>query len=240
MKKVLITGASSGLGAELATLYLQNHSVVYACGRNQDKLEQLKQYSGNSVSVTFDMSVKEQVFAALSDIDSLDVVILNAGDCLYIDDAKHFDSDIFAHIVNTNLVSVGYLLEALIKKINPGGQLVFISSSVTLLPLPRAEAYGASKAGMDYLANSLRLDLAKHDIDVSLIHPGFVKTPLTDKNNFDMPFLMDVEEAAKRTFRAIEKRQHYLQFPKRFTFLLRALSYIPIKLWIKITNRNNV
>eukprot|EP00493_Phyllostaurus_siculus_P008956 UN09068 len=74
---------------------------------------------------------------------------------------------------------MGYCLEALLPKISAGGQLVLVSSSVTYLPLPRSEAYGASKAGVSYLAKSLAIDL--NDVDVTLVHPGFVKTPLTDK-----------------------------------------------------------
>ncbi len=108
-----------------------------------------------------------------------------------------------------------------------------------MLVFPRSEAYGASKAGMDYLANSLRLDLAKNDISVTLVHPGFIKTPLTDKNDFSMPFLLTSEEAAERIFNGVNAKSNYLHFPKRLTFLLKAFSFLPSSLWQKIILRNH-
>ena len=102
------------------------------------------------------------------------------------------------------------------------------------MPFPRSEAYGASKAGVDYLANSLRLDLAKHDIDVTLVHPGFVRTPLTDKNDFAMPFLLTSEQAAHRMIVGIEKRKKYLHFPKRLTLTMKLLAFLPASLWQRL------
>lgn len=93
---------------------------------------------------------------------------------------------------------------------------------------------------MDYLANSLRLDLAEHNIDVTLVHPGFVKTPLTDKNDFNMPFLMTSNEAASRIITGVDKRKRYLHFPKRLTLLLKFISYLPSSLWQKIITRKQI
>ena len=109
--------------------------------------------------------------------------------------------------------------------------MVFVSSSATILPFPRSEAYGASKAGMDYLAKSLRLDLAANDISVTLVHPGFIKTPLTDKNDFSMPFLLTSEEAAQRIVKGIKGQKNYIHFPKRLTLLLKLFSLLPSSLW---------
>ena len=120
-----------------------------------------------------------------------------------------------------------------------GGQVVFVSSSATILPFPRSEAYGASKAGMDYLANSLRLDLAEHEIDVTLVHPGFVSTPLTDKNNFAMPFILTSEQAANRMLVGIEKRKKYLHFPKRLTLIMKLFSLLPSSLWQSLMTKND-
>lgn len=223
---VLITGATSGIGEALVAQYQQHNHHVYACGRNTQKLAELEQYTCVS-SLNFDITQPLAINQATEQVTELDVLILNAGDCEYIDDAYNFDGETFSRIVNTNLVSMGYVLSALLPKLKKGGQLVFISSSVTLLPLPRAEAYGASKAGVDYLANTLRLDLANNNIGVTLVHPGFIKTPLTDKNTFSMPFIITAEEAALRIFRGVSAKKNYLQFPKKLTFLLRALSIIP-------------
>jgi len=83
----------------------------------------------------------------------------------------------------------------------------------------------------------LRIDIYREKIDVSLVCPGFVKTPLTDRNEFPMPFRLSVEEAADRIRRGIEKRRLEIHFPKRFTFILKALSLIPEALWLRISQR---
>lgn len=187
----------------------------------------------------FDLNDAQSIAQQLDDVPQLDRVILNAGDCRYIDDAKHFDGQLFSDIISTNLSSLGWLLQFTLPKINDGGQVVFISSSATILPFPRSEAYGASKAGMDYLADSLRLDLAEQNISVTLVHPGFVKTALTDKNDFEMPFLITSDEAASRIIVGVEKRKNYLHFPKRLTLLLKLLSFLPSSVWQRIISRKH-
>ena len=87
------------------------------------------------------------------------------------------------------------------------------------------------------MIRTLRIDLYPEQIDVSLVCPGFVKTPLTDKNDFSMPFRLSVEDASKRIRRGIEKRQLEIHFPKRFTYILKALSLIPESLWVKVSQR---
>ncbi|RLV61613.1 SDR family NAD(P)-dependent oxidoreductase [Parashewanella curva] len=237
MQKVLITGASSGIGAALYSQYISQGFNVIACGRNQQKLEELTQAHVKGTGLVFDVTQQQQVVEATRDIDELDILILNAGDCKYIDDAKHFDASLFKHNIETNLISVGYLLESLLPKLKHGGQLVLVSSSATIVPFPRAEGYGASKAGMDYLAKSLTIDLKPHNIDVSLVHPGFVKTPLTDKNDFSMPFLIDAEQAAQAIFAGVSKRKRYIHFPKRLTLLLKMFSLLPFAWWSKMISR---
>ena len=234
-KTILITGATSGIGLALFEHYVARGDKVIACGRDATKLSLLS--SKAYKTSLFDLNNPADIEKQLKGVGELDIVILNAGDCHYIDDAKHFDGKLFADIIATNLTSLGWLLQFTLPQLNYGGQLVLVSSSATILPFPRSEAYGASKAGMDYLANSLRLDLAQHNIDVTLVHPGFVKTPLTDKNNFDMPFLITSSEAATRIIAGVDKRKSYLHFPKRLTLLLKLISYLPSSLWQKIITR---
>jgi short-subunit dehydrogenase len=232
LQTILITGATSGIGESLFNQYANEGQQVIACGRNQEKLERLSDKAYQTCQ--FDMTDKAQIKEAALQIKELDVLILNAGNCRYIDDAKHFDGELFADVINTNLISTGWLLEYLLPKVKKGGQIVFVSSSATLMPFPRSEAYGASKAGIDYLANSLRLDLVKENISVTLIHPGFIKTPLTDKNDFSMPFLLSSDEAATRIQSAIKKRKNYAHFPKRLTLLLKLFSFLPSIIWRKM------
>ncbi len=237
IQNVLITGATSGIGLALFEKYSNQGENVIACGRDADKLARLN--SRSFKTCLFDITEPVQIAAAAQEVKSLDILILNAGDCRYVDDVKHFDGELFANIINTNLSSLGALLQYFLPKVKKGGQVVFVSSSATILPFPRSEAYGASKAGVDYLANSLRLDLLEHDIDVTLVHPGFVSTPLTDKNNFAMPFILTSEQAASRMFIGIEKRKQYLHFPKRLTLIMKLFSFLPSSLWQSLITKND-
>lgn len=238
MKRVLITGATSGIGLSLAQHYALNGCEVIACGRNQERLQALCQNHNNLNPLVFDITDSEQVAKAATSIEAVDIVILNAGDCEYIDDAGNFDGALFKRIITINLLAMGDLLEHFVNKIRSSGQLVLVSSSVTYLPLPRAEAYGASKAGVDYLAKTLAIDLACQQIDVTLVQPGFIKTPLTDKNDFSMPFLLSSEQAAQRIFKGVEQRKKILDFPKRFTYFLRLFSWMPFSWWCWLLTRN--
>jgi len=237
-KTILITGATSGIGLALFEHYVARGDKVIACGRDSSKLSLLSNKAYKTC--LFDLNNPAAIENQLKGVGGIDIVLLNAGDCRYIDDAKNFDGKLFADIITTNLTSLGWLLQFTLPQLINGGQLVLVSSSATILPFPRSEAYGASKAGMDYLANSLRLDLAEHSIDVTLVHPGFVKTPLTDKNDFNMPFLMTSNQAASRIITGVDKRKRYLHFPKRLTLLLKFISYLPSSLWQKIITRKQI
>jgi short-subunit dehydrogenase len=238
-KKILITGATSGIGEALATQYSnENHSVI-ACGRRTEKLSMLCQNNQVSEILQFDITDENQIKDAAAKINEIDIIIFNAGDCLYIDDVMEFDGDLFANIINTNLISLGYLVKHFLPKLNKGGQLVFISSIASQLPFPKAQAYGASKAGVDYFANSLRLDLKSHGINVTLVHPGFIKTPLTEKNDFPMPFMLTANEAAMRIYQGVKSRKDYLHFPKRLSLLLKLFRLLPNKVWQSLILRTS-
>ena len=238
---ILITGATSGIGLACANYYTSQGFHVIACGRNESILNGLN----TKHFLTFDITSPEQVTAAsialkqhLSQHDlQLTQVILNAGTCEYIENVFEFDAALFSRVITTNLIAIGYCIEAFLPFMAKGGQRGLMSSSATYLPFPRAEAYGASKAAISYLGRSLRMDLAakpNQAIGVSVICPGFVKTPLTDKNDFAMPMRVSSEQAAQRIFAGMEKRHFEIHFPKRFTFILKCLSWLPEKLLINI------
>lgn len=241
-RTILITGATSGIGESLLHHYLAHDYQVIACGRNQEKLKQLSADNANVIPLAFDITDQRQISQAageLSHIANIDILMFNAGDCRYIDNAKAFDGQLFADVIATNLQSLGFLLQHFLPKVNAGGQVVFVSSSATILPFPRAEAYGASKAGIDYLAKSLRLDLKAEDISVTLVHPGFIKTPLTDKNDFEMPFLLSSEQAASRIYQGVSARKSYLHFPKRLTLMMKLLALLPNFIWQSMALKSN-
>ena len=241
-RTILITGATSGIGESLLHHYLAHDYQVIACGRNLEKLKQLSADNANVIPLAFDITDQRQISQAageLSHIANIDILMFNAGDCRYIDNAKAFDGQLFADVIATNLQSLGFLLQHFLPKVNAGGQVVFVSSSATILPFPRAEAYGASKAGIDYLAKSLRLDLKAEDISVTLVHPGFIKTPLTDKNDFEMPFLLSSEQAASRIYQGVSARKSYLHFPKRLTLMMKLLALLPNFIWQSMALKSN-
>jgi short-subunit dehydrogenase len=236
MKSVLITGATSGIGKALCILYQEKGWQVFACGRNQICLAELQKLP-DVKGLYFDICEKTQITQATSDLSELDLVILNAGSCEYIDDPIKFDSALFERVVRTNLIALAYCLEVLMPKIKSGGQLALMSSSASYLPFSRAEAYGSSKAAVSYLAKSLSLDLASHNISVSLINPGFVKTPLTDKNNFTMAMLISAEQAADYIEKGLARRKHEIHFPPLFTYLLKLFAWLPDSVWRFVATR---
>lgn len=237
MNTVLITGASSGIGESLAKYYATQGFTVYACGRNREKLDKLTSEFNSIIPLVFDLNDKQAIFSALDENIKLDQIILNAGTCEFIDNAKQFDGDLFARVINTNLISVGYCLEAWLPQLNTGGQLGLMSSSAVYVPLTRSQAYGASKAGVSYLAKTLSIDLARHNIGVSTIHPGFVATPLTDKNDFPMPSSITSEQAARAIYRGMKNKHYDIHFPKRFTLILKTLALLPFFIWRKLAIR---
>lgn len=237
MKHILITGASSGIGKALAIKYAQQGHVVYAGGRDSKKLDKLCRSENRISPFLCDLNDLEMLKLAANDLPKFDIIILNAGDCEYIDDPINFDGELFARIVNNNLISIGYCLQVLLKYLKPNGNLAFTSSSAAFLPLTRTQAYGASKAGLNYLAKSLSIDLKPHNINVSLINPGFVNTPLTDKNTFDMPGIISSELAAKNIIKGISKNKPEINTPFFFTFIMKLFSFLPFFIWQKIAVR---
>ncbi|MGL4735029.1 MAG: SDR family NAD(P)-dependent oxidoreductase [Enterovibrio sp.] len=232
MKRILITGATSGIGKQLAIDYQKAGWQVWGSGRNNERLQALAQ--AGIFPLHLDGRVAEKSAQLASKLPPLDLLILNAGDCEYIDMENGFDSAIFARVIENNVIATGHTLAAFLPLLKQSGRLAIVSSSVTWLPLPRAQAYGASKAALDYLANSLRIELAEKEIGVTLIKPGFVKTPLSDKNTFAMPCLLDVEQASLRIQQGLAAGRHEIAFPRRLIWLMRLLGALPNSLWLAL------
>lgn len=224
MKRILIIGATSGIGLQLAKDYAAEGWQVLGAGRSLTALQAVAAVN----AISLDITAPQQIAALAQSLDdhSLDCLLLNAGTCEYLD-IDQFDGDAFARVVNTNLVALGYCLQHLLPKIRCGGQLALTGSAVVHQAFPRAEAYGASKAAISYLASSLRLDLAAKHISVSEIQPGFVATPLTERNQFGMPWLMPVTEASQRIRAGLAKRQKVIAFPRRLLWSLKLMALLP-------------
>lgn len=234
--KIIITGATSGIGRQLALDYHAAGHEVWALGRNKAALDNLSSQGLHIGRV--DLTDREAVLDYFSTMDSIDVAILNAGTCEYVD-LPEFDSRMVQRVMRSNVESLAVSIEAVLPLLRNGTSplLAVVGSSAAYLPLPRAEAYGGSKAAVAYLVDTLRIGLAKEKITVSLICPGFVKTPLTDLNDFPMPFRISVEEASSSIRHGLSKRKSEIHFPKRFTYMLKLLSYLPRPIWTKIAGR---
>ena len=241
-KVIWVTGASSGLGRSIALQLAHAGALVIASARNQQALDELAAQSPNIRALACDITdasafdgLGEQMVAISPYIDQ---AILNAGNCEYLDFPDP-DWAAVRRVMEVNFFGTVNCVEFVLPLLRAAGRphLVVVASQATAAPFPRAEAYGASKAALQYFCDCLRLDLASEKIDVSVVNPGFVDTPLTRKNDFEMPFLMDVEEAASRVIDKIESRPRRYSFPLRLSLLL-GLSKLAPGLWQRIVTRD--
>ncbi len=238
-KSCLITGASSGLGRALALQYAAEGWQVLAVARSADKLAELAAMSPLIRPFALDLTDTTAVAASSDQIrqllPSLDLLLLNAGSCEYVDAhdlALPAFERTFAINVHAVVACVKYWLPLLSLSKQP--QLAVVSSLAWLFPFTKSEAYGASKAAISYFTDSLRLDLTGSGIQVSLIEPGFVDTPLTQKNDFAMPFLLPADAAAARVSRAIAAGKLRYRFPTRLALTLQLLNCLPYGLRQKV------
>lgn len=225
MKTVLITGASSGIGAGLARSYADDGYHVIACGRDPARLEALHQDSPNVTVRLFDMTDRDACRQALTGCYA-DVVILCAGTCEYLNHGD-VDAALVERVMNTNFLGPVNCLAALQPQLAAGNRVVLVSSMAHWLHFPRAEAYGASKAALTWFAETLRLDWEPKGIGVTVVSPGFVDTPLTQKNDFAMPGRVSVDDAVKAIRSGLAKEKNHIAFPGSFGLILRLLSALP-------------
>lgn len=233
---IWITGASSGIGESVARALIRGDHKLIITGRRAEPLEQLQTLAPGQVAIAAaDTTSKENlqsIAPALESHGNLNVAILNAGTCEYLDIAD-YSSDVIEKNIQTNVIGtarcVDIALPALRRTRAKGlpATLVIVGSSAWWFPFGRAEGYGASKAALAYFAHSLRADLAGEGIDVVLVSPGFVKTPLTERNDFPMPFLVTADNAAERIISGLSKGHSEIAFPKRFTWLLKCFNALP-------------
>jgi NAD(P)-dependent dehydrogenase (short-subunit alcohol dehydrogenase family) len=201
-----------------------------------------QRYPGQVLVVAGDLTnsqtVREIGEQIAEDWGYLDTVILNAGTCEYVD-SKQFDASIVEHVVRTNLLASSFCIEAALPLLRKGiaPHMVGLASSVTYLPLPRAEAYGASKTGLRYLFESLRIDLAPEGIEVTVVSPGVGNTPLTAKNDFPMPPSWPADKAARHLFATLRDRPAEIAFPGMFMAALWPMSKMPGQVKLVIGKR---
>ena len=227
--KILITGASSGIGAELARHYAKydNHLILLA--RDKKRLLELQNtLTCKTEIIDVDICDFTLLQERIKEIGSVEMAILNAGISIgHSLDITPFDD--FKRLYDTNLLSYHAILEMLLPKFKEQrkGTIVFISSLASLITMPSSVAYSSSKRAINAYAEGIRYKYKPYGIDVINILPGFIDTPLTQKNDFSMPFLMSRQEGRARIVKAIEKKKAVYAFPLRFYLIIKALSLLP-------------
>jgi len=224
VKTLLITGATSGIGKALAEHAANSGYNVIACGRNENVLDSLSEHT-NIQACQFDVTSLEDTREALR-TQTFDVAILNAGTCEYVD-VDDFEPDMFRRVFEPNFFGVVNCVDAILPILKKGNKVVIVDSMARLLPFTRSQAYGASKAALHYFTKSLEVDLHDKGIDVQAVSPGFVETPLTDKNDFEMPMKITASEAAKAMLKGIESNKQTIFFPHLFGLILRFMHILP-------------
>ncbi len=200
--------------------------------------------NSNVIAIAADVQDADSMRAAAEKLRSqfgkIDVLIANAG-IGATNDAAELDAEKFANVINTNVIGVSNSVAAVIPDMvkRGSGQLVVISSLAAYRGLPKSAAYCASKAAVSAMFESLRLDLKPRGIDVTIIHPGFIKTPLTAGRKAKLPWFLEVEPAVRKMVNAIEKRKKSYAFPWQLAMVVRSGMVMPNALYDWIASRNS-
>jgi len=233
-QRVWIIGASSGIGAETARALLARGAKLAISARNAAGLQQIADGYPGVLCLPLDITRHQEVIAAhqqlLEHWGGIDLVLLVAGTYCKMR-ADDFDLAIAKKLIDINLTGTLNCLDAILPAMlakNSGG-IGIVASIAGLSGLPEALIYGPTKAALINLCESLYLDLHPRGINLYLINPGFVATPLTEKNDFAMPAIIPAADAAKQLIRGIERGEFHIHFPKRFTNWLRLLRLLPYR-----------
>lgn len=234
-KVILITGASSGIGYELARQLARYNCKLALIARREIILRQvekeLKEINNNILTIKCDVSVqknvKDAIRTTINFFRGIDIAILNAG--INIKSQKNeFDSSAAKEIFNTNIIGMTYFFEELIPLFKESeGMFVGISSLADGRGFPQSGFYCASKAAVTLFLESQRVELKPFKIKVLTVRPGFVKTPMTDKNEFYMPFMINADKAAGIILSGIIKEKRKIQFPLPTVIGTKILNIIP-------------
>jgi short-subunit dehydrogenase len=238
-KTAWITGASTGIGRDIVLQLAAAGVKVAASARSAEKLAAL----GPGVltiplDVTDPVACQTAVDRIESELGPIDLAVLGAGTYspVAIDD---LDPDRFAHMMGTNYMGVVNCLAALAPRMieRRSGHLSWIASVAGYMGLPKAAAYGPTKAALINLAESLYPEMRVKGVSVSVINPGFVETPLTKQNDFEMPFLMKPEDAARRTIEGLAAGRFEVAYPRRFVAILKSVRLLPYPLFFRLMAR---
>ncbi len=242
IKKLWITGASSGIGKAVAEKFAREQWKVAISARRENLLKEIAQQK-NIYSYPLDVTelqkTKEVFSNILNDFDGLDLCIFCSGTYnpklesqINIDQIKNVMNVNFFGVLNCINAAENYFKE---KK---SGHISIVSSIAGYRGLPNSSGYGPSKAALTNLTESLYFDFKKHNVKISLISPGFIKTPLTDKNEFKMPFIKSPEFAAEKIFDGLVRSNSFeITFPKQLTIIFKIFRILPNKIYLYLVKK---
>lgn len=241
-----VTGAGQGIGRHVALELARRGWHVAVTSRTESDLRRLAddiQSRGGKASVhvgdTTDAEAMSRMVGAIEVAHgSLDLAVLNAGTYVRFG-VEDFDVADFGKQIDVNVMgTVRCLAPAMMAMIaRRSGQIAVVSSLTAYRGLPLASAYGASKAALTNMCEALHPELARFGIAISVIHPGFVRTPLTDRNDFPMPFIVEPDVAARRIVDGLESGRFEIVFPRRLALLMKLGRMLPYSLYLRITRK---
>ena len=242
-KKIWITGASSGIGKTLAIKFANQGWQVAASARRENLLKDLNRQNPNIYSFPLDVRNENESKNTFQNIikkfQTIDISVFCTG--MHDPDAeKKLSSEKIREIMETNFFGTLNCIMAVNTyfREKKSGHISIVSSVAGYRGLPAASGYCASKSALTSLAESLYFDFKRKNVRVSLVSPGFIKTPLTDKNKFPMPMIKSAEYAAEKMFIGLTKKNAFeIHFPITFTLLLKLLKIMPNWLYLFIVGK---
>ena len=244
---VFLTGASSGIGEGLALALAKRGVVLGLVARRREMLDDIadrcRKLGGTArvfaIDVTDEALVAEAADEIRSEFGRIDILIANAGIGGNDEETRSYRPLSVKKVIDINLLGAVNAVHAVVPQMvdRGSGHLVAISSLAGFRGLPKSAAYSASKAGMTAFFESLRLDLKHKGIDVTIIQPGFIKTPLTSGRKNKMPFLMELDDAIPLFIKAIENKKRFAAFPWQLATIVRAGKFMPAWLYDRIAGR---
>ena len=244
MNKVIwITGASSGIGRALALKFAKEGWQVAASARRVELLDEMSNSNENISSFPLDVNMKDkckEIFEQIKNkYENVDICFFSTGTW---DPKKEKDIDMeqIEKTFKINFFGTLNCIKAVEEyfKNKKGGQISIVSSIAGYRGLPNSTGYGPSKAALNNLAESLYFDFGRHNVRVSLVSPGFIKTPMTDKNNFKMPFLKTAEFASDKIYNDLVNNNNFeIHFPKQLTLILKLFRILPYKLYFYLVKK---